>query len=119
MKREDGAHLTMDDLERMYKAEVAKVAELVEEDEFNTELITRQGDLLRGVVNAVRGEPTPDVLWSVHDAPELVQALVAQVGALMDAVHAKQARIDALMLEYCPGEMTADQRTRWAAGKIG
>lgn len=28
-----------------------------------------------------------------------------------------QAKIDALMLEYCPGEMTQEQKDRWAAAQ--
>lgn len=31
------------------------------------------------------------------------------------ALHAAEARVDALMLEYCPEEMTLDQKARWAA----
>lgn len=33
---------------------------------------------------------------------------------LTRALHAKQAKIDALMLEFCPGEMSAEQRAEWA-----
>lgn len=34
--------------------------------------------------------------------------------AAADALEAKQAKIDALMLEYCPSEMTQEQRDEWA-----
>jgi hypothetical protein len=34
-----------------------------------------------------------------------------------DENFALQARIDALMLEYCPDEMTQPQRARWAASQ--
>lgn len=33
---------------------------------------------------------------------------------LTNALYAKQAKIDALMLEFCPGEMPAEQRAEWA-----
>jgi hypothetical protein len=33
---------------------------------------------------------------------------------LLAIVDAKQARIDALMLEFCPDEMDAEQRAEWA-----
>lgn len=31
---------------------------------------------------------------------------------------AKQAEIDALMLEYCPNEMTEEQKAEWAAHQV-
>lgn len=34
---------------------------------------------------------------------------------LNKTVQAKQARIDALMLEFCPNEMTVDQLMEWAS----
>lgn len=34
------------------------------------------------------------------------------------AMHAKQAKIDSLMQEYCPGEMTKAQRDEWAAHQV-
>lgn len=34
------------------------------------------------------------------------------------AVDAKQAKIDALMLEFCPGEMSAEQKADWAAAQV-
>lgn len=35
--------------------------------------------------------------------------------ALLEEREAMQAKIDALMLEFCPGEMTAEQLERWAS----
>lgn len=32
---------------------------------------------------------------------------------LLRALDAKQAKIDALMMEFCPGEMSAEQRMEW------
>lgn len=37
---------------------------------------------------------------------------------LMHALAAKQAKIDALMLEYCPGEMSPQQKAEWAAHQV-
>jgi hypothetical protein len=34
---------------------------------------------------------------------------------LLGALDAKQAKIDALMLEFCPGEMSKEQREEWAS----
>lgn len=34
------------------------------------------------------------------------------------ALAAKQAKIDALMLEFCPGEMSAEQRAEWAKHQV-
>ncbi|MES2730012.1 MAG: hypothetical protein V4621_07980 [Pseudomonadota bacterium] len=36
-----------------------------------------------------------------------------EMEALQRAVQAKQAEIDRLMLEFCPGEMTAEQMAEW------
>lgn len=42
-----------------------------------------------------------------HEAAETIIDFRAQVAAL-------QARVDALMLEYCPDEMTEEQLENWA-----
>jgi hypothetical protein len=52
-------------------------------------------------------------------AEKLVRAGI-ELGArvvenLLQERDALQARIDALMLEYCPDEMTAEQRQAWEA----
>lgn len=51
-----------------------------------TDLIQRQADLLTGVVNAVRGDPPPDMLHSHHDAVELVTELVLENHRLRCAI---------------------------------
>lgn len=43
-----------------------------------------------------------------------INRLRTQKDNLLHAVNAKQAKIDALMLEFCPGEMSAEQREEWA-----
>jgi hypothetical protein len=45
---------------------------------------------------------------------EEAENLQLQKANLMSALESKQARIDALMLEFCPGEMSAEQRAEWA-----
>lgn len=39
----------------------------------------------------------------------------AEIDRLRAEVEAKQARIDALMLEHCPDEMTQEQTDNWKA----
>lgn len=45
---------------------------------------------------------------------EGIRRLQARVAELEREVAAKQARIDALMIEYCPDEMTPEQVAEWA-----
>lgn len=45
---------------------------------------------------------------------DAIFALADRVEAVERDAASKQARIDALMLEYCPDEMTPDQREEWA-----
>lgn len=58
------------------------------EDDYR--LITRQGELLTGVVDAIRGRE-PGVMHSHHDAPDLVRALVAEVEKLRAEVESLRA----------------------------
>jgi len=44
--------------------------------------------------------------------------LAEQADTWRAAAEAKQAKIDALMLEFCPGEMTASQREEWARNQV-
>lgn len=44
-----------------------------------------------------------------------IAALEGNLAAEREKVAALQARIDALMLEYCPAEMTQAQRDNWEA----
>jgi hypothetical protein len=41
-----------------------------------------------------------------------------RVDNLYHAVDSKQAKIDALMLEFCPGEMSAEQKAEWARNQV-
>lgn len=63
-----------------------RIAELEEEEVSMTDVIIRQGDLLRGVVNALKGPPPPDTSWSHHDAPELAQNLVNELAAIRSEI---------------------------------
>lgn len=64
-------------------AQLLKVTdEMREEEELSHTLIGRQGDLLRGVVNALKGEPPELTSWSHHDAPELAAAAVKRIAEL-------------------------------------
>jgi hypothetical protein len=56
-----------------------------------------------------RGEQDPDC--AEHG---IVPTQRRQIENLTQALYAKQAKIDALMLEFCPGEMSAEQRADWA-----
>jgi hypothetical protein len=42
------------------------------------DLVSRQAELLTGVVNALRGAPPPDTMYSHHDAPERARAVVKE-----------------------------------------
>lgn len=58
------------------------VDEMRAEENASYELVARQGDLLTGVVNALRGNPPPDTSWSHHDAAELAQKAVIRIAGL-------------------------------------
>lgn len=53
---------------------------------------------------------------------EYVSDLIARHGEelskLQKKVDARQAKIDALMLEYCPGEMSEGQKARWGRHQV-
>ena len=67
-----------DHIERL----TAELKDLRDEAEHYDDLIARQGALLRGVVNAIKGPPPDDTLWSHHDAPELAAGVMAELEAL-------------------------------------
>jgi hypothetical protein len=61
---------------------------------------------------------TAKVAQRMGDASEQLKLLAMRVrqgaDAMVAEVDAKQAKIDALMLEFCPDEMTPEQRENWA-----
>ena len=64
---------------------VAERDDLAAESDLDADLIRRQGDLLIGVVDAIKGPPPEDTIWSVHDAVELAAKVVAERDALRSA----------------------------------
>lgn len=55
------------------------------------DLNDRQDKLLTGVVNAIRGDPPPGVLWSHHDAAELARDLMRASRDLLKACESMRA----------------------------
>lgn len=47
-------------------------------------------------------------------SPQYVDGLELRIRELTQQLAAKQARIDELMLEYCPNEMTEEQLEEWS-----
>lgn len=83
-----------------------------------TDLITQWRNLRDKVL---RGDEQQETLGEILETGDLlVRALTAdetadvRIESLIRALHAKQAKIDALMLEFCPGEMSAEQKAEWA-----
>lgn len=73
---------------------VAEVEKLRNLDDDYSGLLIRQGELLTGVVNAIRGNPRELTTWSHHDAPELARELVAEV----ERLRARETKMRALAL---------------------
>ena len=72
----------------------------------------RLADEVRAVAN--RLQYTPGGFYGVETVGPLNQAATL-LRQLVKEVDAKQAKIDALMLEYCPEEMTQEQIDNWAS----
>lgn len=76
---------------------------------------------LREIVTVVAagGSESVDAEWAeICDlALSRSPAREVQVNNLLAALDAKQAKIDALMLEFCPGEMSDEQRREWASNQ--
>src|SRR5258708_8329368 len=87
--------------------------EMRAEENASYELVARQGDLLTGVVNALRGEPPPDTLWSHHDAAELAQKTVRRVTQLEDLLRRVHVRMGRALL----GLSVAVRSTEGASGE--
>lgn len=62
-------------------------------------------------------DPDPSLWTRAADEIESQAKRIAELETknqnLWSTVHSKQARIDALMLEFCPGEMSDSQRKEW------
>lgn len=68
-----------------------------------------------GVKNAYRIANALNAVTVDSQATAAPVEETATVASLKAALEAKQAKIDALMLEFCPDEMTAEQVANWAA----
>lgn len=53
--------------------------------------------------------------FNINGTPTAIAEIMQELDALRKDAASKQAKIDALMWEYCPGEMTAAQKLAWAA----
>jgi hypothetical protein len=53
-----------------------------------------------------------------EESAEIIRALLADRDALKADAERKQACIDALMLEFCPSEMTEEQCYVWARNQV-
>lgn len=58
---------------------------------------------------------TPQELQSLRNLGNECEAAADEIVRLRAERDALQARVDALMQEYCPDEMTREQRATWAA----
>lgn len=64
-------------------------------------------------------EPTTAEMRAWYDsASEKAKLKFQWVGILLRRIDSMQAKIDALMLEYCPDEMTTEQKQEWARNQI-
>ena len=58
------------------------------------------------------------IKWIVEIvANRMIEAKRNEIETLIGTIHAMQANIDRLMLEYCPGEMTPMQIAEWEANQ--
>ncbi len=66
--------------------------------------------LLGGKDTFTRSFAMPPICLQAADE---IEALTAKLAAAKKDANAKQAKIDALMLEWCPDEMTPEQLKEW------
>lgn len=69
-----------------------EVKELREEVDGSYSLTEKQGNLLTGVVNAIRGKPSELTLWSHHDASELTTMMVERLNTAINIL--KEYQVD-------------------------
>lgn len=62
--------------------------------------------------SAIAAPTVPASTWEESNRCYLAQFDRAE--ALLKALNAKQAELDRVMLEYCPDEMSAEQKANWA-----
>lgn len=85
----------------------------------------RQIKLLNGQISIIiNGIDTMEVhrngIWAYDIMPNerLIKALVQRVVNLEDASNDLQAKLDSLMLEYCPNDMSEEQLDEWARHQV-
>jgi hypothetical protein len=110
-----------------WSQDVAMVAHALAADESSTQKLPEfiRRDVERAIEEAIhpKGMSTGDgkarigadrLLYLVRMIDRAADETTdARVANLLSALDAKQAKIDALMLEFCPGEMSAEQRAEW------
>lgn len=102
----------------LYNKAIDDCAAMIVENVGENPLATLQAELaaareriaeLEGIYNsAVKGRQ--DMRSAVREDRERIAALERDLEAARKDAHAKQAKIDALMFEHCPDEMTEEQR---------
>jgi predicted RNase H-like nuclease (RuvC/YqgF family) len=86
-------------------------------DELREQSVKTETTLKAGQISIACIDRVPDVRQGAP-AHELEELLTAEdVKAWIQSLESQQARIDALMLEFCPDEMTEEQKTNWAAAQ--
>lgn len=61
--------------------------------------------------NALRGDNDGLFIASIHDISNTLRAALKELDS-------QQAHIDELMLEYCPDDMTEEQKSTWADSQV-
>lgn len=80
--------------------EQERIAQLEQDVEEYDGILGRQGDLLTGVANALRGQPPELTTWSHHDLPERAQALLDERDTLLRTALTKDERNEAIAALY-------------------
>lgn len=75
------------------------VYELFYEEDASRDLIVRQGELLRGVVDEILGAPPDQMLWGHHDAPDLARELVRRLTISKTTLETVRAAVDNVTLK--------------------
>lgn len=93
---------------RLIRRLQAELADVKAEEDNSYQLVARQGALLTGVVNALRGNPPPDTMWSHHDAVELAEKMMAELAEVKRDID-RSNRVQTLEAELAL--VTADRDT--------
>lgn len=109
------SHSTLTASNAALQREKAAAMGLVEGHALTVMKLERERDAAQAEIAAMKEQ---DSTMVPMEALTAAQARIAEMEARCDtyfrAMESKQAKIDALMLEFCPGEMSAEQRAEWA-----